>query len=103
MKHTIALALAFLLACSSTSAYVATDDRVVRDEAESACRELGGRLASVEHVDEVLEACRGAGETGPCWVALSSSEATYAITIDGHLWAVPLDSTGEALAVCEVR
>jgi hypothetical protein len=68
-----------------------------------ACRELGGRLASVEHVDGVLAACRGAGESGPCWVALSSSEAHYAITIDGHLWAVPVGSTGEALAICEIE
>jgi hypothetical protein len=90
-------------ACSSTVAYVATDARVAYDAAEQTCREIGGHVAPLERVDEVLEACRGAGETGPCWVALSSSEANYAITIDGHLWAVPLDSTGEALAICEVR
>ena len=89
--------------CSNATAFVATDDRVVHDEASWACRDLGGRLASVEHVDEVLAACRDAGETGPCWVALSSSEANYAITIDGHLWAVPVGSAGEALAICEVR
>lgn len=103
MKIVILTALLFLVACSSTTAYVATDERVPRADAERACDDIGGELAGVAHIDEVLEACRGAGETGPCWVDLESAEAAYAITLDGHLWAVPLDFDGDALAICKVR
>lgn len=101
MNRLIASFLLALTACSSTTTFVASEVRVVHDAAEAQCIELGGRVAPVDRVDEILAACRDAGETGPCWVALSSSQANYAITIDGHFWAVPV-GVGEAITVCEV-
>lgn len=99
----LAIIALILGGCSSMPLFVATDTRVPFADAESACREMGGHLADLRDVDAVLDACRDSLDSGPCWVALSSAEANYAITLDGHLWAVPIDSAGEALAICEVR
>lgn len=91
-----------LAGCAGSPVLFATETRTTRAHADAQCEALDARVARIDRVDDVLAACRDAGETGPCWVALSSAEADYAITIDGHLWAVPI-GVGEAIAICEVR
>lgn len=104
MRKTFVLVAALALSACSTNEpiYFASEVRVSRADADATCRESGAHVAGLDDVDAVLAACRDSLDSGPCWVDLSSSEADYAITLDGHLMAVSR-GFGEALVICEVK